>query len=290
MVKAILGWAVALVACLSAGVGMAAPDLPTDHRIIVRADAKGEARIAVTVRGEGPLVVLIPSLGRGAADFDDLAGRLAAAGYRAAAIDPRGVGDSAGPMTGLTLGDYAADVAAVVATLSPGKPAVLIGHAFGNRVARATAASHPESVSTLVLLAAGGQVAPSPDISRALMDVFDTALSPADHRAAVAKAFFAPGADPTPWLGGWYPAVMRAQRAAVAATGPETWRGAGEAPILIVQADEDVIAPPANAEALAKAYPDRVTVMRLPRAGHAMLPEQPLEVARLVIRFLGHRP
>ncbi|HEY3887154.1 MAG TPA: alpha/beta hydrolase [Caulobacteraceae bacterium] len=261
---------------------------PMRHQTIVRADAKGEVRIAVTLRGHGPVVVLIPSLGRGAADFDDLAARLAAAGYEAAAVDPRGVGDSSGPMTGLSLADYAADVAAVAHALSA-KPVVLIGHAFGNRVARATAASHPEAVSALVLLAAGGQVAPAPDASKALMDVFNPALSPAEHRAAVAKAFFAPGADPQPWLDGWYPPVMRAQRAAAMATGPESWVGAGDVDIFIVQAEDDVIAPPANAEALVKAYPGRVRVAVLKHAGHAMLPEQPRAIADLVIGFLKRR-
>jgi pimeloyl-ACP methyl ester carboxylesterase len=278
--------------CFCEGICMAAPtanaEAPARHQTVVRSDAKGEARIAVTLRGHGPVVVLIPSLGRGAADFDDLADRLATAGYEPAAIDPRGIGDSAGPMAGLTLADYAADVAAVAHELSL-KPVVLIGHAFGNRVARATAAAHPEAVSALVLLAAGGQVAPAPDASKALMEVFDTSLSPAEHRAAVQKAFFAPGADPDAWLGGWYPPVMRAQRAAAVATGAESWVGAGEVDIFIVQAEDDVIAPPANAEALAKAYPGRVKVAVLPHAGHAMLPEQPQAIADLVIGFLDHR-
>jgi pimeloyl-ACP methyl ester carboxylesterase len=258
------------------------------HQTVVRTDAKGEVRIAVTVRGRGPLVVLIPSLGRGAVDFDDLATRLAAAGYEAAAIDPRGAGQSTGPMEGLTLSDYAADVAAVADRLSP-RPAVLVGHAFGNRVARATAAEHPASVSALVLLAAGGQVAPAPAASKALADVFDTALPATEHRAAVQTAFFAPGNNPDIWSGGWNPSVMRAQRAALMATGQDTWKGAGDVDILIVQAEDDVIAPPANAEALAKAYPTRVKVVQLAHAGHAMLPEQPKAIADILIGFLNRR-
>jgi pimeloyl-ACP methyl ester carboxylesterase len=262
-------------------------DLSGQRRIVSRADEKGETRVGIIVRGEGPLVVLVPSLGRGAADFDDLAARLAQAGYTAAAVDPRGVGDSAGPMEGVTLFDYAADVAAVVAELSPG-PAVLVGHAFGNRVVRATAARHPEAVSALVLLAAGGQVRPEPAASQALADVFDVTLPAEAHRAAVKTAFFAPGADPDVWLGGWYPQVRRAQNAAGAAT-DASWIAAGTVPILVVQAQDDVIAPPANAEALASAYPDRVEVAMLPRAGHAMLPEQPQAIAELVSGFLERR-
>lgn len=253
-----------------------------------RRDDKGEARIGVTVRGEGPLVVLIPSLGRGASDFDDLAARLADAGFQAAAIDPRGVGHSRGPMEGVTLLDYAADVATVIDGLSPGG-AVVVGHAFGNRVARATAAAFPAKVSALILLAAGGQVRPAPEASKALADVFDISLAPAAHRAAVATAFFAPGADPTPWLEGWHGEVRRAQGAANVATPEGAWVGAGRAEMLIIQAEDDVIAPPANAEALARAYPERVKVARLPRAGHAMLPEQPAAIAEMVIGFLNAR-
>jgi len=265
-----------------------AADTTARQQIVSRTDAKGDVRIAVTIRGAGPLVVLIPSLGRGGADFDDLATRLAAAGFEAAAIDPRGIGQSSGPMEGVTLADYATDVAAVVKALSP-EPAVLVGHAFGNRVARATAAADPAVAAALVLLAAGGQVAPALDASKALMDVFDTSLAPDKHLAAVQKAFFAPGHDPRIWSDGWNPTVMRAQRAALRATGPETWVGAGKADILIVQAEDDVIAPPANAEALVKAYPDRVKVVLLPHAGHAMLPEQPKAIADIVIGFLARR-
>ncbi|HWA60338.1 MAG TPA: alpha/beta hydrolase, partial [Caulobacteraceae bacterium] len=232
----------AILALIAGGSAMAQPAvLPARHEIVVRQSPKGEVRLGVTIRGQGPVVLLIPSLGRGAADFDDLATRLADAGYEAAAIDPRGVGDSAGPMQGLTMADFADDVAAVAARLSPG-PVVLVGHAFGNRVARATAAAHPAQVSALVLLAAGGQVKIAPDIAKALNDVFEP-LYPESHHAAVAKAFFASGNDASVWDGGWYKPTKEAQMAALRATGPETWTGAGSAPILIIQARDDVVAP-----------------------------------------------
>lgn len=263
-------------------------DQDQTRRIFVRPDAKGEVRIGVRVRGTGPLVVLLPSLGRGGADFDDLAGRLAKAGWTAAAIDPRGVGDSVGAMREVTLWDYADDVAAVIAALTP-EPAVLVGHAFGNRVVRATAARHPQAVAALILLAAGGQVAPAPEHAEALAEVFDVTLSAEAHRQAVRTAFFAPGHDPDVWLDGWRPDVRGAQSAAGQATPPGDWIGAGRAPMLIVQGADDVIAPPANAAAMAKAYPDRVETVTLADAGHAMLPEQPQAIARIVIDYLQRR-
>ena len=155
--------------------------------------------IEVLLRGKGPLIILLPSLGRGAADFDDLAGRIAAAGYRTAAINPRGIGGSQGPKAP-TFAETAGDVREVIRALQSGqsvaKPVVLVGHAYGNRLARAVATWHPDAVSGLILLASGGQVAIPPAIAKALRDVFDPALPPEAHIAAVRTAFFCAGQRP----------------------------------------------------------------------------------------------
>jgi len=261
---------------------------PPQIRSFTRADPKGEVTISVTVRGSGPLVLLVPSLGRGGGDFDDLAARLARAGFTAVSLDPRGVGQSRGPMEGLTLFDYAEDAAMVARGLSH-KPAVFIGHAYGNRVVRALASRHPEAVSGLILLAAGGQVAMAPEVKRALDDVFLENLSPTEHLAAVRTAFFASGNDPAVWTEGWYPAVAKAQSTANLSTPSGAWTAGGRAPMLIVQAAEDPVATPANAETLKQAAPDRVMVVTIPQASHAMLPEQPTLIADIVIGYLRKR-
>lgn len=72
----------------------------------------GAARIEVISRGAGALVILLPSLGRAAEDFDDLATRVAQAGYQVLTPQPRGLGASVGPMQNITLHDYALGVAA----------------------------------------------------------------------------------------------------------------------------------------------------------------------------------
>ncbi|HEV2531162.1 alpha/beta hydrolase [Phenylobacterium sp.] len=276
---------------LAAALAMAAPPAQAASaqlRTFTRPDPRGPVTVAALVRGAGPLVVLVPSLGRGAEDFDDLAARLEAAGFMTAAVEPRGLGASHGPTEGLTLFDLADDVTAVAHGLS-NRPAVFVGHAFGNRVVRALAARHPEQVSRLVLLAAGGQVAMAPEVQAALRDVFVETLTPEQHLAAVRTAFFAPGADPAVWTGGWHANVQRLQSAAGAATPDAAWQGAGEAPMLIVQAADDLVAPPANAQALKAAHPGRVTVLVLPHAGHAMLPEQPAAIAAAIVGYLKGR-
>lgn len=244
--------------------------------------------VEALLRGEGPLVVLLPSLGRGGKDFDDLASRIAAAGFLAAAINPRGIGGSEGPPA-RSLADYARDVAEVILALRPRQvdglttPVVLIGHAFGNRLARAVASLYPDLVSSLILLASGGQVAIAPEVAKALFDVFDTSLTPEAHLAAVQTAFFAPGNDPEVWRDGWYGTVAMQQQTALMQSPPESWNAGGLASISIIQAAQDVVAPPANADALRAAYPDRVEIAILQQAGHAMLPEQPDQLAELVL-------
>lgn len=246
--------------------------------------------IEVLVRGEGPLIVLLPSLGRGATDFDDLASRIAAAGHRTAAINPRGIGRSQGPKAP-TFADAAGDVREVIRALQSGKsvaePVVLVGHAYGNRLARAVATWHPDAVSGLILLASGGQVAIPPAIAKALRDVFDPTLLPEAHIAAVRTAFFAPGNDPEVWREGWYGAVALEQQSAFRELSPQAWTGGGQASMYIIQARQDLLAAPANAEVLRSAYPDRVEVAFLQNAGHAMLPEQPERLAELILARLA---
>ena len=244
--------------------------------------------IEVRLHGEGPLVLLVPSLGRGADDFAVLAARLARAGYLVASPQPRGIGESTGPLDGLTLADVADDAAAVVTALDAG-PATVVGHAFGNRVARMFATRRPDLVESVVLLACGGRVPPEPDAGEALFRVFDGSLSPAEHLEAVRAAFFAPGNDPSVWAHGWHPEVAAAQSAATGSTPAEEGGEAGAADGLIVQPADDRGAVRANAEALVDALGDRATLVTVPDAGHALLPEQPAAVAVALLPWLVRR-
>jgi pimeloyl-ACP methyl ester carboxylesterase len=98
----------------------------------------GESRIEVIAEGEGPLLVLLPSSSRDSEDFDEIASQFAASGLRVLRPQPRGMGASVGWMENLTLHDFAADVAAVIEA-EGGDPVVVLGHAFGQWVARTLA-------------------------------------------------------------------------------------------------------------------------------------------------------
>jgi hypothetical protein len=56
------------------------------------------------VEGTGPAILMIPSLGRGASDFDDRSRRLVAARFTAVCLEPRGIGKAAGPINNI-IGD-----------------------------------------------------------------------------------------------------------------------------------------------------------------------------------------
>jgi pimeloyl-ACP methyl ester carboxylesterase len=245
-------------------------------------------RLEVRLMGEGPSVVLLPSLGRSASDFGPLAARLARAGYRAISPEPRGMAGSASRLDGLSMTDLADDVARVIEVVGTA-PATVVGHAFGNRVARMVATVHPDLVESIVLLACGGLVAPAPEAAAALRAVFETGLTPPEHLAAVTTAFFAAGNDASVWADGWHGDVAAAQVGADRGTPPETWWTAGGADALIVQPSEDVIATAENATDILGQLGPRASMITIPRAGHALLPEQPAAVAVALLTWLDRR-
>lgn len=246
----------------------------------------GPARLRARVRGIGAPLVLLPGLGRPAEDLDPLADRLLAAGYRVVQPDPRGSGGSTGPLEALTLHDLAADVAAVIEAATTGR-AVIIGHAFGNRIARMVATDRPDLVESVVLLGCSGKVQPTPEIAEAirLAQAVDT---PARVRAeAVRAAWYGPGRDISVWMDDWSQPVMKSYLAAAAATDIASWWTAGTAAVFIVQGADDVSSPPENGALLCQEIGDRARLVDLPGVGHAGPIEDPDAVAKVVLDFLA---
>lgn len=234
----------------------------------------------------GRPIVMLASLGRPGSDFDEIATCLAKTGYRVTLPEPRGLGGSSGPMEDLTLHDLAADVAAVIETQSRA-PVVLLGHAFGNRLTRMTAADYPALVSRVILLACGGRIEIPEKARDALVNCFNKDLPPEEHLECVRYGFFAEGNDPAVWREGWHADVMLMQSSAVRRTPVEEWWEAGGQPMLVVQATEDAIALPANAHDLKARLGSRVALVELAHAGHAMLPEQPERIVDIVQDYLA---
>ena len=248
----------------------------------------GDARIEVIAEGAGPLVVLLPSRGRDSEDYDEVAAGIAGAGFRVLRPQPRGTGASSGPMTGLTLHDFAGDVAAVIAHAGGG-PAVVAGHAFGNWVARMTAADHPQLVRGVIILAAAAKTYPKA-LAEAVTRSADVTLADSERLGYLRSTFFAPGHDASVWLKGWYPDVNASQFAAGRATRQEEWWGAGRAPLLDLQAALDPFKPRETANELKEEFGERVTIAVIPDASHALIPEQPAAVVAAIIAWMRTLP
>ena len=104
--------------------------------------------------------------------------------------------------------------------------------------------------------------------------------------ADVKQAFFAPGNDPMVWRGGWYPDVAKAQSSAVQKTPVAGWWNAGSTtPLLVLQGLQDAVAPPENGHMMKTELGDRVELVDIDGAGHALLPEQPEKIATAIIAF-----
>lgn len=247
--------------------------------------AHGDVRIEVLAQGDGPIIVLLPSLGRGACDFDPIAAQLADAGYRVLRPQPRGIGQSVGPLAGIDLHDCAADIAAAIAHENHG-PAFVVGHAFGNRVARMLATDRPELVCAVGLIAANIGRAPSPpDVRAAIRNSADPSLSDEERLKALRFAFFAPGNDPRSWLVGWHPDVLAAQRIAGDRTSREEDFAGGQAPILYLQPEHDPLAHVEDAAAYRAQFGERVTMVVIPGSSHAVIAEQPAAVSAALIAY-----
>jgi pimeloyl-ACP methyl ester carboxylesterase len=245
--------------------------------------------------GEGPALVVLPSLGRGPADYDHLAALLVAHGVRVMRPFPRGIGGSTGPMHGLSLHDLAADVAVVIEASGLPKAAIA-GHAYGNFVARTLASDRPDLVRGVALVAASagktadGRSPYAADVLHAVYHCGDLDLPEAERLQLLQLAFFAPGNDARVWLGGWHAATKAMQKEAQAATPVDDFFSCGTAPVLDLQAREDTVAPRALAGFLRESLGTRVTVQVIPNAGHALIPEQPQAVCDALVRWLHSLP
>jgi pimeloyl-ACP methyl ester carboxylesterase len=245
----------------------------------------GDARLEVLAQAKGAPIVLLPSLGRGAEDFDPIADRLADAGFRVLRPQPRRIGLSTGPWQGVTLEDLAADIAAVIEHDNNG-PAFVVGHAFGNRVARMLATARPEFVRAVSLVAANVGHNPSPpDVRAAIRLSADTSAPDGERLKALQRVFFAPGSDPSVWLKGWHPEVLAAQRIAGDRTPRTIDYAAGRAPVLYIQPSHDPLAHVTDAEEYKRALGDRVTVVVIPNSAHAVIVEQPGALSDALIAY-----
>jgi pimeloyl-ACP methyl ester carboxylesterase len=247
----------------------------------------GGATLECTLYGSGTPVVLLANAGCSTGYFEDLARVLAARGFQTISVNMRGVGESRGSLDGATLHDLAVDVAEVLEAMDSG-PAHLVGHAFGNRIARCLAADRPSLVRSVTVLAAGGLIGPATPLGTGFRNATEVKMNGSDCVTVLGARWLSPASDPKilAQVECW-PAAHLAHLATSRGVALEDWWGAGTAPLLVIQGLDDIAAPPGNGHALREQFGERVGVIDLPRAGHFLVLEQPEAVARSVTEFVG---
>jgi pimeloyl-ACP methyl ester carboxylesterase len=246
----------------------------------------GTARLECTVNGSGDPLVMLANAGCSTGYLKRFGERLPRS--QIIAINMRGVGASRGPLDNATLHDLASDVAGVLEALQCG-PAHILGHAFGNRIARCLAADHPAMVRGVILVAAGGLIGPSTPLGSSFRDAPPTKLT-GPECVALGARWLSPASDPsilTP-VECW-PQVLIAHFATSQGVPRDEWWTGGNAPLLVIQGLDDIVAPPGNGHALREQLGERVHVVDIPHAGHFVIVEQPEPVAAAVNDFIGDR-
>ena len=253
----------------------------------------------------GPLVVLAHGMGDSRAAYRFLTPALVQAGYRVAALDLRGHGESSVGWSGHSRTDLAGDLIALVRHL--GGPAVLVGHSIAGGAVTIAAAQAPELVTSLVELAPFTRkqsVSPG-DLKVARVRRGTTALLRATLLGSTAQwtrylDIAHPGTRPADYAGrqAEITAMLRqpGRMAALQAMGRTSPADAGaqlaavRCPVLVVQGSEDPdwASPRAEGEAVVRDLPaglGRLVVIE--GAGHYPHVQFPQETLAAVLPFLA---
>ena len=124
-------------------------DGPWRHRSV----SAGGTRFHVAEMGDGPLVLLVHGFPEFWWSWHRQLVSLAAAGYRAAAVDLRGYGGSDKPPRGYDLITLAGDVAGLVRSLGEAN-ATVVGHDWGGLLTWTMGVYHPKVVQRMVAVSA----------------------------------------------------------------------------------------------------------------------------------------
>ena len=261
--------------------------------------------LAYGVTGTGPLVVLAHGMGDSREAYRFLAPTLVGAGYRVAAVDLRGCGESSVGWPSWSRTDIAGDLVALVRHL--GGPAVLVGHSIAGGAVTIAAATAPELVTAVVELA--------PFTRKQSMSLGD--LRVASYRRGMVHLLGAtvfgsagqwmkyldvahPGAEPADWdtrtarITAMLAEPGRMEALQAMGKTPPVDAGAQlgnvRCPVLVVQgsADCDWVSPQAEGEAIVADLPTGLGRLEMVEgAGHYPHVQAPARVATAMLTFLA---
>lgn len=219
--------------------------------------------------------------------------------YRVITFDNRGIGNSDKPDIPYTLDMMAEDALGLLAALNVERAHVL-GHSLGGGIALFMARKNPARIGKMILCSTlywGPKVVmPSERAMQVLMDRSGDPVELVKRGIAIAAAVGFEERDPagfqklielrfnsqqTPELS------LRHSQAGLAYFEQDHITDfTPPGPVLLLVGEHDEVAPPANSQAIAAAWPDAQLIV-IEGAGHLFNIEQPGETNRAILDFLG---
>lgn len=250
----------------------------------------GDTNIEYFSQGNGDVIVLLSGRGLDVGYLEELAGKLADAGYQAIRVNRRGAGKSTGSLSNISYHTHASDVANVIRALHI-KQANISGHALGGRIARVFAADYPELTSSVILMPASGKVKGDSAEAKATSKLFVPGATNDEIMNGMQYMVGDPAESERVW--GIIQSSSLADRPLTLKSEAtnntpieDWWAPQGTSPYLAIQGLKDTSAPPQNAQLLKQELGDRVTIVELPEAGHLAPVEYPDEVVSSIVSFL----
>ena len=239
---------------------------------------------------EAETIFALPGSGADVSRYQYLGPILAEAGYKLVAINQRGILGSSGNLEQITLRDLAGDVIAIADNMKIEK-FHMAGWAFGNRTSRMLATTYPERLASLILIAAGGLVPALTEPGELAKLLDDQTLSEEEKIHFARRTMFSPETEQNVvrnYVRGltYWPEARKGQTEANRNTPLEDWAAGGEGPVLMIMGVNDLTAPIENGYRMKAEHGDRLTLISIENAGHAVGLEKPKEVAEAMIEFL----
>ena len=248
---------------------------------------------------DAPVVLLLHGFGASLQAWDDWAPALEK-NLRVLRIDIPGFGLS-GPAVNHDYSD-AADVARVIALLDQlgVQQVIMAGHSMGGRIAWNLAATHPERVSQLVLLAPDGFPDPNAKSDKTyevptLLGLMQYSLPQWALRMGGVAPAFADNSQLTPPMMQRYHDMMLAPGVRTALlermrqtrnSDPVARLQSITVPTLLIWGEKDAFIPVGNAQDYLKAMP-QAKLVTLPGVGHVLHEEAPQASVQVVLDFLS---
>lgn len=250
-------------------------------------------QIAYEVRGEGQLVVCVPSLGDVRGEYRFLVPLLVNAGYRVGTMDVRGHGETSTQWDDFSVAGVGEDILALIRELDAG-PAIIVGTSMGGGAAIWAAVEAPELVRGMIMVnpfvdGDGNKFLVAllsimfarpwgPSMWMKYYSSLYPTRKPADF-AEYSSALFENMKQP-----GRMESVMEMLRASKRASGERMPKVTQPALILMGSKDPDFKNPEAEAKRVAEAV--RGTYQIIENAGHYPHAEMPEVAAPLMLDFM----